>query len=63
MTIWDERRRPLRVLHLEDDPGDVSLVQATLRADGLECDVTNVQTREDFVAALEREPWSGPEGD
>ncbi len=45
---------PLRILHLEDDPGDAALVQASLEADGILCAITRVQNREAFVAALER---------
>ena len=43
----------LRILHLEDDPADAELVQATLAAEELGCHVRVVATREDFVAALE----------
>jgi PAS domain S-box-containing protein len=43
----------LRILHLEDDPADAELVQATLAAEGVGCHVRVVATREDFVAALE----------
>jgi PAS domain S-box-containing protein len=45
---------PLRILHLEDDLNDAALIQATLEADGISCAITRVQTRADFVAALER---------
>ncbi|HXV20004.1 MAG TPA: SpoIIE family protein phosphatase [Desulfuromonadales bacterium] len=45
--------RHLRILHLEDDPADAELVQATLAAEALGCHVRVVATREDFVAALE----------
>ena len=44
---------PLRILHLEDDPLDATLVHAALEADGIECDVTCVATRAAFVSALE----------
>jgi two-component system cell cycle sensor histidine kinase/response regulator CckA len=44
---------PLRILHLEDDPNDVALVQSALEADGISCTATCVQNRADFVAALE----------
>jgi PAS domain S-box-containing protein len=44
--------RHLRILHLEDDPGDAELVQATLAAEELGCNVQVVATREAFVAAL-----------
>ncbi len=46
--------RPLRILHLEDDPNDVELVGATLRADGLNCEVVVTSTCEQFVSGLER---------
>jgi PAS domain S-box-containing protein/putative nucleotidyltransferase with HDIG domain len=45
---------PLRILHLEDDRHDAELAQATLEADGLACAVTRVDTRADFLAAVER---------
>ncbi|HEY7745576.1 MAG TPA: response regulator, partial [Desulfuromonadales bacterium] len=45
--------RHLQILHLEDDPGDAELVQATLAAEDLGCNVRVVATREDFVAALQ----------
>jgi sigma-B regulation protein RsbU (phosphoserine phosphatase) len=45
---------PLQILHLEDDPSDAELVQATLAGEGVGCDLLVVATRDDFVAALER---------
>ena len=47
-------KSPLHILHLEDDPNDVALVQFTLEAEGIACAITCVQNRDDFVAALER---------
>jgi PAS domain S-box-containing protein len=44
---------PLRVLLLEDDPVDADLIQGLLEADGFACEATRVQTRPEFVAALE----------
>jgi signal transduction histidine kinase len=44
---------PLRILHLEDDPLDATLIQAALAADGIECDMTCVESRAAFVSALE----------
>jgi signal transduction histidine kinase/CheY-like chemotaxis protein len=44
---------PLRVLLLEDDPGDASLIQDLLEADGFVCQAIRVQTRAEFVGALE----------
>lgn len=43
----------LQILHLEDDPADAELVEATLLREGLVCKVRVVATRRDFVAALE----------
>jgi DNA-binding NtrC family response regulator len=43
----------LRILHLEDDPLDVVLASAALEDAGVGCEVTQVQTREAFEAALE----------
>jgi len=47
-------RPRIRILHLEDDPNDAELIQATLEADGLAVAVETVATREGFAAALER---------
>ena len=45
--------RQLRILHLEDDPVDAELVQATLGRDGIEASVLVAATRDEFTAALE----------
>lgn len=47
-------KTPLHILHLEDNLNDAALVQATLKSEGISCALTRVQTRADFVAALER---------
>ena len=44
---------PLRLLLLEDDPVDADLVAATLSEAGLDCTAQRVDTRGDFLAALE----------
>lgn len=44
----------LRILHLEDDPVDAELVQATLDAEGIACELVQVDSRERFVAALDQ---------
>jgi PAS domain S-box-containing protein len=49
--------KPLRILHLEDNPRDVELIQAILEADSVACDVTRVQTRDEFDSALSRGGW------
>jgi signal transduction histidine kinase len=46
-------KTPLRLLLLEDDPIDADLVAATLSEAGLECTARRVDTRSDFLAALE----------
>ena len=50
-------RRPLRVLHVEDDPLDRDLVAETLRAQGLACEIVAVDTRDGFAAALDSGPF------
>ena len=47
-------KSPLRILHLEDDPNDVELAQSMLEAEGITCDVVRVDTRTDFLAAVEQ---------
>jgi len=47
----------LRILHLEDDGRDAELVQGVLEAGGVACEVARVDTREAFVAALERDAF------
>jgi PAS domain S-box-containing protein len=42
----------LRILHLEDDPRDAELVQATLVAEGVDCQLTRVETEAEFRGAL-----------
>src|SRR5579864_2154460 len=47
-------KSPLRILYLEDDPNDAELVQETLAADGVSCELTRVETEPAFVAALQK---------
>jgi len=47
-------KSPLHILHLEDDANDARLIQAQLENGGLNCAITRVETREDFVGRLER---------
>jgi signal transduction histidine kinase len=47
-------KTPLRILHLEDNPEDVALVQSVLETGGVACSIIRVQTRDDYMAALER---------
>src|SRR5215469_10310163 len=45
----------LRILNLEDSEGDAELNEAMLAARWPECELLRVDTRQDFVAALETE--------
>ena len=47
-------KTPLHLLHLEHDRNDAGLVQAALEAEGIACTVERVESRADFVTALER---------
>jgi PAS domain S-box-containing protein len=44
--------KTLHILHLEDSPLDARLVAETLEADGLVCQLTCVETQDDFLHAL-----------
>jgi PAS domain S-box-containing protein len=44
----------LRILHLEDDPKDAELIQSTLEAEGIPCDITCVDNPTQFRGSLER---------
>src|SRR6516164_3205791 len=46
----------LRIVYLEDDPGDVRLVQDTLHDDGICSELIAVDNRADFLVALVRRP-------
>jgi PAS domain S-box-containing protein len=43
----------LQILHLEDDSNDAELIAAHLEAEGIECAVTRVDTRAEFLACLD----------
>jgi PAS domain S-box-containing protein len=47
----------LKILHLEDNPHDAELVDATLAADGIEAQFVRVDTRPGFAAALKSGPF------
>ncbi len=47
-------KSPIHILHLEDNPKDVELVQCALAAEDIPCVITCVKSRDDFVAALAR---------
>ena len=45
---------PLRILHLEDEPLDTEFIKATLAQEGIASDIIRVETRDDFIAAIDR---------
>src|ERR1700679_2868202 len=45
---------PLRILHLEDHSKDAELVRETLDSEGINCQITRVETEADFIASLEQ---------
>ncbi|MBN1936315.1 MAG: response regulator [Anaerolineae bacterium] len=47
-------KQSIYILHLEDDPADAELVQARLEEAGLTCQITHVQTRDEYGEALRR---------
>jgi len=47
----------IRVLHFEDDPADAQRIRDRLQQGDLVCDIAWVQTREDFVSALQRQAF------
>jgi len=49
--------KPLRVLHLEDDPDYADLVRSMLQSDGVEAQVVLVSNRADFEAAIALESF------
>ncbi len=44
---------PIRILHLEDSPIDAKLIERKLKTGGLDCDITHVDSRPRFEAALD----------
>ncbi len=44
----------LRILHLEDDPLDVELIESGLKENGVSCVITQIYTRETFEAAFHK---------
>lgn len=46
-------KKPLRILHLEDDANDVELVRRAIVAHGIDAQVDAFDTHSDFVSALE----------
>ncbi len=47
-------KSPLRILHLEDEPLDAELVKSALAGESIACNMLRVETRDDFISAVER---------
>ena len=43
---------PVKILHLEDHDSDAELIQLRLMSDGIDCEITRVDNRADFVSSL-----------
>src|ERR1051326_2075907 len=48
---------PLKLLHLEDDPGDAALIRRWLRAQWADCEIVLVDNKAAFRAALTARPF------
>ena len=53
MNSFHQMTKPLRILHLEDDPADAELVAAALAAKGLQCEFVRAASRDEFFAGIE----------
>jgi two-component system cell cycle sensor histidine kinase/response regulator CckA len=49
--------RPIRVLHLEDNPRDAEIIGHKLKTDGVPCEISLAGCQKSFDAALAREPF------
>jgi PAS domain S-box-containing protein len=45
---------PLRILSIEDDPKDTKLIQDLLEAEGVDCEVTRIETQAELLASFEQ---------
>lgn len=50
-------KSPLRILYLEDNANDVVLVQRTLKKAGFDADLRIVDSRSEFLEALDQQPF------
>lgn len=50
-------RKPIRIIHLEDDPHDQEIVRRLLEMQGLDCQFEPVETRHAYESALEGGEW------
>jgi signal transduction histidine kinase len=50
--------KPLRILHLEDNPFDSEIVSLLLADENIPCEINRVETRRDFETALDKKDYS-----
>jgi len=56
MSKESDIERPLVILHVEDNANDADLIENTLIGGGLQVEITRVDSRESFLAGLDRRP-------
>lgn len=49
----DLLKKPLRILHLEDDINDAELIKSFISEEGISCEIMHVDSRNDFLSSLE----------
>lgn len=57
MRQKSETKRPISILHLEDNPLDIELIAELLRSAGLDCAIERVRTRYAFQECLHWHEW------
>ena len=50
-------KKPLRILHLEDNSVDADLFRILLKAEKIECTISRARSRREFEALLEQGPY------
>lgn len=50
----EQVKRPIRILHLEDDSLDAELIKSELESNDVPCSIHQVYTEKDFEAALQK---------
>jgi signal transduction histidine kinase len=50
-------KSPIHILHLEDNPDDAELIQSALAGEGVDCETVRVESRSDYITALEQGHW------
>ena len=52
-----KKKLTLNILHLEDDPVDAELIAAVLTEENIKCNITCVETHDDFVDSIKNEEY------